>query len=81
MIFANKQETRFGPQYKLLLENDSHFGTFWSNTYITKQLEQAVNEKDVHIDGSFLSLREHPLGILKITRFGNNHYGHITAFC
>ena len=81
VIFANKQEKSFGPQYKLLLKNDSHLGTSWSNTYITKQLEQAVHEKDVYIDGSFLFLREHPLGITKITGFGNNHYGHITAFC
>ena len=78
---AKKQETRFGPSYRLLIEDESNNYIVWSNKYITNKFEEMLRNELVNLGGNFISLDNQPLGTLLINGKGTNQYGNVSVYC
>ena len=81
---ARKQNTRYGPSYRMLVDIDGEKMLVWANSSINQVLDRLVEEKGdlvLDLDSRFLAIYNKPLGNLTITGRRLNAYGHTTVCC
>ena len=76
-----RNTSRFGKQYMLSLGEEDKRIIVFSNTYISKKLQEAEDLKLLDMDGIYLSLRNKKLGSLRITGRGSKVAGRTTLYC
>ncbi len=84
IIAAKKQQTRFGQQYRLILDIDGAWKLLWGNFAIRQFFESLPDDVLKTLQDKttkFLAVYNKPLGTLKITGRGINRYGQTTVFC
>ena len=82
IIAAKKQQTRFGEQYRLILEVDGDWNLVWGNYTIREFFDSLPNLENLRDETTgFLAVFQKPLGVLNITGQGVNKYSKTTVFC
>ena len=84
VIAARKQQTRFGEQYRMLIEVEDEKKLVWGNHFIKQVFDGLPDEQKEKLedeDSGFLAIYEQPLAVLTITGRGTNSYGHTTVSC
>ena len=75
IIAAKKQQTRFGEQYRLILEVDGDWNLVWGNYTIRAFFDSLPNLENLRDESTgFLAVYQKPLGVLNITGQGVNKY-------
>lgn len=82
---AKKVSSRYGPQYKLLLEHNKFERNIvvWGNTQVTRALDNISDESRLVLTetgSGCLMLYQHPIGSLTVTGRGTNYYGGLSVY-
>ena len=82
---ARKVSSRYGPQYKLLLEHDDYERNIvvWGNTQVTRALDSITDESRLVLTetgSGCLMLYQHPIGSLTVTGRGRNYFGGLSVY-
>ena len=78
---ARKVNSRFGKQYKLLIENDDNLVATWANKPIRETLQKAEEDKSVCVQDDLLYLLHDNLGYLNITGKGDTFNRKKIVYC